>query len=477
MERLSADDEVMLWPDALWPQEVGAIAILDGGPLLDRDGEVRIDAVRALVESRLHLVPRFRQLLFRPGPGLGGPLWIDTPSFDISRHVVVVPLSPPADEAALLRAVERLRHRRLDRSRPLWQMALLPGLAGGRVGLFVKVHHSVADGIAAMAAIGAFLDAEADGPTAPPLRWRPRPTPTPGQLAVDSVRRHATRVGHALRPLGHPLAAAHRVWAAWPAMRDLISRSPAPRTSLNHVVGPGRTLALIRTRLDEVEQIARTHRATVNDVLLAAIAGGLRGMLRSRREPVTEVRMDVPVTLRPADARARARGNLIGQMIVPLPVDEPGPSARLTRIAAETAVLKLEEHPSMGVLLHSRLARRALLKLLDRNPVNVTSADLVGPRVPVYFAGAKVLEVFPVLPLMGNVSLGVGALSYAGQLNLGVIADRDAYPDLDIFVASAEQDLERLAEASAVGTGVPASAGPWSVPGARDVADAQRTTA
>jgi WS/DGAT/MGAT family acyltransferase len=229
-----------------------------------------------------------------------------------------------------------------------------------------------------------------------------------------------------------------------PALRDLISRSPAPTTSLNHVLGPGRTIALIRTRLDEVERIARAHRATVNDVLLAAIAGGLRALLGGRAEPVDEVRIDVPVTLRPADARARARGNLIGQMLVPLPVGEPDPNGRLALIAAETAILKLDERPSMGVLLHSRLARRVLLKLLDRNPVNVTSADLVGPREPVYFAGARVLEVFPVLPLMGNVSLGVGALSYAGDLDVGVIADRDTYPDLAVFVTAMEHELALL---------------------------------
>jgi hypothetical protein len=131
-------------------------------------------------------------------------------------------------------------------------------------------------------------------------------------------------------------------------------------------------------------------------------------------------------------------------MIVPLPVCEPDASARLTLIAAETAVLKLEERPSMGAVLHSRLARRALVKLLDRNPVNVTSTDLVGPSEPVWFAGARALEVFPVLPLMGTVSLGVGALSYAGQFNVAVIADLDAFPDLGVFAAAMEHELSLL---------------------------------
>src|SRR5205814_4099741 len=151
-----------------------------------------------------------------------------------------------------------------------------------------------------------------------------------------------------------------RMAAAWPAMRGLFSADPAPLTSLNHVVGPDRALALIRTRLDVVKQIAHTHRATVNDVLLAVTAGGLRSLLYSRGEPVDEctVRIDVPITLRPVDARAHARGNLVGQMIVPLPVGVPDPAERLARITAETTAAKAESHPSVGVVLHSRVARR-----------------------------------------------------------------------------------------------------------------------
>ena len=198
--------------------------------------------------------------------------------------------------------------------------------------------------------------------------------------------------------------------------------------------------------LEVVTRIARTHRATVNDVLLAIIAGGLRGLFTSRGERVDEVRIDVPVTLRTEQTRARARGNLIGQMIVTLPVGESDPGRRLTLIAAQTATGKQEQHPSMGVVLRSRIARRAMLKVLDRNPVNVTSADLVGPPQPVYLAGARLLEVFPVLPLMGTVSLGVGALSYAGQFNVAVIADRDAHPDLDVFAAGARTELATLAD-------------------------------
>src|SRR5947209_5317066 len=121
MERLTAEDQVMLWPDALWPQEIAAAGVLDGAALLAPDGRVPVGAVRAVVASRLDRVPRFRQLLYTPPPGLGAPLWTDDPAFDIARHVRVEPLAAPGDEAALLRTIERLRRPRLDRSHPLWQ--------------------------------------------------------------------------------------------------------------------------------------------------------------------------------------------------------------------------------------------------------------------------------------------------------------------------------------------------------------------
>jgi hypothetical protein len=127
VERLTAEDQLMLWPDEIWPQEIGALAILDGSSLLHPGGRFRIEAVRDVIAARLHLVPRFRQLLCIPRPGHGGPLWVDAPAFDLSDHVRVVPLPAPGDEAALLLATEQLRRRRLDRSRPLWQMCFLPG--------------------------------------------------------------------------------------------------------------------------------------------------------------------------------------------------------------------------------------------------------------------------------------------------------------------------------------------------------------
>src|SRR6266511_619786 len=165
MERLTAEDQLMLWPDRLWPQEIGALAVLDGSRLLNPDGRFRIEAVRQAIEARLHLVPRFRQRLSVPRRAFGPPLWVDAPAFDLTDHVQVARVTAPGDEAALLHAVEDLRRRRLDRYRPLWEMWFLPGLPNKRVGMFVKMHHAIADGIAGVATIGVFLDTVPDAPT------------------------------------------------------------------------------------------------------------------------------------------------------------------------------------------------------------------------------------------------------------------------------------------------------------------------
>lgn len=452
MERLTAEDRLMLWPDAVWPQDIAAIAALDAGPLLDPDGRLRIEVVRRVIEARLHLVPRFRQLLQVPRRGLGGPLWVEAPAVDLGDHVRVAPLPAPGDEAALLRTIEQLRRRRLDRSRPLWEMWLLPGLDQQRIGLFVRMHHAVADGIAGVATIGAFLDATPDAVLAAPRPWRPVPMPTASELWGDNLRRHADGLGRALSTLTRPMTTAKRLRAAWPAMRDSFAELPTPATSLHRVVGPDRNLALIRSDLELVKHVAHAHDAKVNDVLLAVTAGGLRGLLRSRGERVDDLVLPVfvPVTLRQAHLRAEARGNLVGQMLVPLPIGMADPAARLRRIAAETVKQKARSHPSLGGVLRSRIARRALLKIVERHPVSVTTTDVPGPTLPCYLAGARLLEVFPLLSLVSNVTLGVGALSYAGQFNIAAVADADACPDLDVFATAADEELQALAAATSV---------------------------
>jgi diacylglycerol O-acyltransferase len=445
IERLTAEEQIMLWPDEIWPQDIGAIAVLDGSNLLDRDGRFQIESVREVVAARLHLVPRFRQLLYVPPRELGGPLWVDAPAFDLADHVRVFPLPAPGDEAQLLFATEQLRRRRMDRSRPLWEMWFLPGLPERRVGLFMRTHHCIADGIAGVATLGTFLDVNPDVVAAPGSPWTPAPLPSMHELSTDNRRRHIDELGRRFSMLAHPVSSAQRVLAAWPAMRELLAGEVLPVTSLDRLVGPDRNLELIRSSIDLVKEVAHAHDAKVNDVLLTVIAGGLRALLRGRGEQLedTVLRVYVPVSLRHGQF-AGARGNLIAQMVVPLPIGVSDPGLRLRRIAAETAQRKARSRPSVGKLPHRGVLGRTFLKLVDRQRVNVTTADLPGPAFSLYFAGARLLEVFPVLPLIAKVSLGVGAMSYAGQFNITAVADKEAYPDLDVFTAGVRAELQAL---------------------------------
>lgn len=447
LDRLSAEDRLILWPDEVWPQDIGALGILAGGALVGPDGSFRLDAARDAVSARLHLIPRLRQVLLFPRRGLGGPLWVDAASFVLAHHVQVAQVPAPGDDVQLLQTAERLRRRPLDRSRPLWEMWFLTGLSDDRVGLFVRLHHVVADGLAGVASLGALLDAVPEPPPVRPQPWTPAPPPSTRVLLADNVRGRAAGLGHTLSTFRRPAARLRSAREAWPAVRELLAGEPGPQTSLDRVIGPDRTLGLVRSSLDPVKRIAHRHDATVNDVLLAVIAGGLRDLLRSRGESVDGIMLPiyVPVSLR-RDRPGHEGGNLITQMIAHLPLETTDPRARLAQVARETTRRKALARPSLGTMFGSRLVRGAMLKRVVRQRINVVSADLPGPPHPLYLAGAQLLELFPLLNLLGNESLGVGALSYADQFNIMAVADADAYPDLDVFAAGIQAALATLAD-------------------------------
>jgi diacylglycerol O-acyltransferase len=447
-DRLNAADLSMIWPEDFgWPQDIGAIAVLDGASLVDATGRFRIEEVRNRIGGRLPLLTRFRQRLYMPRRGLGWPLWVDATSVDLAHHVDLFPVAA-ADEAEFLSACEGLRRRPLDRSQPLWMMWFLPGLPQGRVGLFMKLHHAVADGVAGVAAFGAFLDVTPDAPPPPSARpWTPAPIPSNRELFRDNLSRRAQAGRAYLGRLAHPGHTVREIRRGWPAVREAFGEGHAPLTSLNRRVGSDRRLALIRSRLDVMKHIAHAQGGTVNDVLLTAVAAGLRGLLQSRGERVDGLllRAMVPVSLH-REQPGQARGNLDGVMMVPLPIGEPDDLRRLRWIATETARRKMKSRPPGGTLFRNGLIQRAFIRhAAHQRFMNVYVANVPGPPVPLYLDRAPLLEVFPVVPIMGNLTLGVGALSYAGQFNLTVVADRDACPDLQVFVDQAQSSLDELA--------------------------------
>jgi diacylglycerol O-acyltransferase len=456
LERLTASDLfLLLWDDYGWSTDIGGLAVLDGTSLLDDEGRVRVDAVRRHLEPRLRLVPRFRQLLYRPRLGLGWPLWVDAPSFDLAGHIRVHPLAAPGDQGQLLQTCQQLARRPFDPARPLWELWLLPGLPDRRVGAFLKLHHVLADGPAAMAAFGALLDQTPDVPDQDARPWTPAPSPSTGELLRDNLRRRRQELGRGWSGLVHPSRTLSLARRALPAWREVLTEKPAPRTSLNHPVGPERRVAIVRGRLDPTKLVAHVHHAKVNDVVLAAVAGGLRQLLAGRGEDVHGLIQRAMVTISHHEERpGEAQGNKPGWMMVSLPVSEPDPVRRLKLIAAETGARKDKARPEAGSGIFRFVAgQRIWYRLFPRQrSVNLVVSNVPGPPMPLYLAGAPLLEVFPLLPPMGNLTLVVAALSYAGQLNVTAAADRDSCPDVELFahgVRAALDDLARSALAPA----------------------------
>jgi diacylglycerol O-acyltransferase / wax synthase len=473
MDRLTAQDRMGLWPDELgWPLDIGAVAVLDGARLVDADGRLHIDAVREVIARHLPGVPRFRQILHTPAWGLGGPLWVDAPGFALADQVHEVSLPPPGDEGQLLDAVENLRARPFDRSRPLWQMWFLTGLQQRRVGVYIRVHHALADGVAGVATLGALLDAEPAPPLPPAVEWTPAPPPTARELLRDNLRRRGRTVRRALRVATHPVATVRGVRRAWPAATGSVLGERAPRSSLNRPIGAHRRLAVVRARLDTARQIAHGHGGKVNDVLLAAVAGGLRDLLLARGEPVDGLVLKafVPVSLH-TEGTGRALGNQDAVMAVPLPVGEPDPMRRLELIAADTRSRKQRTRsPGLNALPLDFLQRAAWRLVTRQWTYNVSVTNVPGPPQRLFLAGAPLLELVPVVPITGNLTLGVGALSYTGQLSIIAVADRDTCPDVEVFADGVSAALQVLAD-SLPPTAVPAPRGDRVQPPHEQAAD------
>lgn len=444
MERLTAQDVMMLWPDeAGWPQDIGLVALLDAGGLVGTGGRFLLEGVRTAIEARLPLVPRLRQVVYAPRWGLGRPLWADATDFDVRDHVGAVPPADGGDEAQLLEVVEELRRRPLDRSRPLWEIWFIPGLPGGRVAVYLRVHHVIADGPAGVEMLGALFDSAPDRLVPQVVPWRPAPVPAARELIVDNLRRRRVAATRVLAACAHPATIVRRARAAWALMREVAAQGRAPRSSLNRPIGAAREFAVVHSDLGTVRSISHRYGVKVNDVLLAVFAGGLRELLRSRGEPVgnLELRAVVPVSLH-GQQPGPVRGNLLGQMIVRLPLGVDDPVRSLASIAADTGIRKRGVRPRRGAVVGGRIVRWCALTMLARQRVmNTYVADVPGPPDRLYLCGAAVREIIPVVALMGNIGVGVGAFSYAGQFTITVVGDTAVCPDVDVVAQGMEETL------------------------------------
>ncbi len=418
------------------PVHIAGLCVVEARPLLGPDGEVDLETIRRRLERRLARVPELRRVVHRPPPLCGPALWVDDPRFSIDRHVQAVRVGPPGDEASLLRAAELLLRPLLDRSHPLWEVWFLTGLADGRVGVLFKIHHAIADGLAAIALMASLLDLEPDAPDPPDEAWRPAPAPPALALMADSLCCRAASAGSILR---HPLRGARSVArAAADTAAMLRLSSGAPRTSINGIPGAAHRIGAVHLDLEQARTAAHTHAATVNDVVLTVVAGGVRELLEARSEPTEglELKVTVPASLRRAGA-ARELGNEVGGLLVSLPVGEPDVIRRLELTAAATHAAKVAQQPAYVQGLMGWMAATGLWRPLVRRQrmVNFFVTNVPGPRETLYLLGARIDEVLPITGPAGNVTVVFAALSYHGRLDVIVNADADAYPDVDVLVA------------------------------------------
>ncbi len=442
IDRLTPQDATNLrTEDRGSAMHVAGLAMLAGESLLDAHGNLRLTDIQTHVDRRLHLMPRLRQVLHRPRAGLGSPVWVDARGFDIRRHVRADPVPGPGDEVALLAKAAELNEPPLARSRPLWELRFLTGLSNGRVGLLIRLHHVVADGVAALALSGPLFDAAADTPPPIPPDWTPGPIPPNDQLLADSLHRRAAPFADAASWLRRPDRWWEQSTSTVGPMLQMLRDGPAPRTVLNGPIGAHRRLALVRADLERTRAAAHAHGAKVNDVVLAAVAGGARDLLAHHegRPPRAALRAMVPVSRRAASDDEANGGNRVAIMIVPLPVGEPDPARRLESVARLTA-----ERKRRPIEMWSRFPSLLTAAMHHQRFVNLFTSNLPGPASPWYFAGARVLELFQIGPVQGNVRLNVGALSYAGGLYLDVVADADSIPDADVFAEGLERSLDEL---------------------------------
>ena len=429
-----------------------------GGTLVF-DGRLEREAVVERLRQRIHLIPRYAMRLDEAPLGLANPVWVEDEDFDPDRHVRRAGLPSPGGDAELCELVGQLLSERLDRARPLWQLVVVEGLAGGRSALVAKMHHALVDGIAAVDVSTVILDPTPEGLDLPPPPGSEEPAPrrsarieqlgrlaaaqlqTPRQLARQAVSRTLALDAR---------SAAGQVRSAAEVLAELARVRPAaPPTRFNAEIGAERVFALARADLDEIKSIRRAAGASVNDVLLAAVALMLSDYLGD--EAPDHVVALVPVSLRGESERGEV-GNRISTVFVDLPL-RGEPLDRVRAISRDMEAVKESAQIRAGALIVGAtglappiVSSVAVRAMSAPRVFNLVVSNIPGPQQTFYLAGLPMREVFPAVPLNPrNQALSVGIVSYDGGVYFGLLADRDALEDVADAAAGLERAVESLA--------------------------------
>ena len=451
-DRLSPLDASFLFvEESTTPMHVGGLMTFGDTPGFDADRFV------AQIGERLAGVPRYRQKIREVPVHLGLPVWVDDPGFELDYHVRRSALPAPGTDAQLRELVGRLMSRQLDRARPLWEIYLVEGLSDDRFAIVTKIHHAMVDGLSSIDVGTVLLDVTPTPRESPPDDWHPAPEPSGLELAAGAVQEQLLRpqlmFGTAQRALLDVRSVVRTGGAMLAAARS--ASRPAPANPLNAPIGKQRRFGTSAGALDEYKAIRKAYGGTVNDVVLAVVTGALRRWMTTRGEPVraaTAVRAMVPVSVRARSAGGRL-GNQISAYFVDLPVGEPDPVARLESVTAAMAGHKssgqaIGASALIGLVglatptLHSMSAR--LTSSMSSRVFNVVVTNVPGPQFPLYAMGARMRDMYPVVPLAKGQAVSIGITSYDGGVFYGLNADRDAMGDVDVLADAIGDSLEEL---------------------------------
>jgi diacylglycerol O-acyltransferase len=461
-DRLSPQDASFLHlEDDVSHMHIASVAIFEGPPPPLAD-------IVAMVDAKLGLVPRYRQVVKFVPLDLGRPVWVDDPHFNIEYHIRHTALPAPGGETELRKLVGRVMGQQLDRSKSLWEIWVVEGLEDGRWAMLSKTHHAMVDGVSGTDLLAVIMDlsADAERPVAS-AEWRAQPSPSGAKLAADAITNmvrspyeQLRAVRASTRVIRHAAGYAKEVGSGLVALAGLVR--PTPHSSLNGPIGPHRRYAWASTSVDDIKRVRKGLGGTFNDVVLAAITNGFRELLLSRGEDVDRVvRTLVPVSVRPRNDSGMAVGdgtfeNKVSAMFAELPINIDDPAERLHAITAQMEGLKDSRQalagealtsmsgfaPPMLLAMGMRLATRAA----QRN-VNTVTTNVPGPQFPLYAAGRRMIRAFPYVPLGGQIRIGIAIFSYDGEVNFGVTGDYDTTPDLDVLTAAIEDGMTQMLKA------------------------------
>jgi diacylglycerol O-acyltransferase / wax synthase len=433
-----------------------------GGTMIFEGPAPEYEEFQQAISERLHLVPRFRQKVRFVPLGQGRPKWVDDPHFNLDYHVRHTALPPPGSEEQLRTLAARIFSQRLDRSKPLWELWLADGLEGNRFGLVTKTHHALIDGVSGIDLATVLFDTEREPAPVPEGEpWAPHPEPSGVQVLGEALVERATspaEIARGVRSLVRaPRRAAGAVVDALDAAGTLARAGlAAPPSHFNVDIGPYRRFAVVGADLGELKRIKNEVGGTVNDVVLAVVAGAVGRYLRGRGYSTQdlELRAMVPISVRAADERG-ALGNRVSSFMAPLPVWCEDPIERLRTVSATMGDLK-ESKQAVGASLLTELTDFApptitgqAARLQSRQRFfNLVVTNVPGPQFPLYLMGRELQALFPMVPLAKRQAVCFGIMSYNGQVNFGLVGDYDAIPDLEELAHDVEWAISDLSAAA-----------------------------